>query len=349
MSLQFVCCVKCDLGVNPDQCRLISTTFFSPWFVSGKCPFPLFSPHLTMSLKHFLMFYYPLLKKCSLKNNPYFLTKSFFSLFSPCSSPLVYSPCRYSSFSLCFSMLPLLLFALFMFIDSLLCFFCLCLFLFFEKIESILFIFRFVENHWILNWSSLFVKLCWFYLFFCFVPFSVCFSQWCSFEQDQVYHFWEEKTTCLTNPSKNFFSYFLWSDIFSEFYHHVPLQKIWIVWSPFFSFFLKKFWRNMFYHKSCFWNKNIFVQISFCGNLFVFRKIFVSPAFSEKVCLYHIFFVHLQLISATISFEKLFSKKKASFYLLFFFVWRKSFLFFNCLFKFFFALVVFFFSSFFVG
>ena len=67
------------------------------------------------------------------KNNPYVLTKSFFSLFSPCSSPFVYSPCRYSSFSLCFSMLPILLFALFMFIDSLLCFFCLCLFLFFEK------------------------------------------------------------------------------------------------------------------------------------------------------------------------------------------------------------------------
>ena len=49
------------------------------------------------------------------------------------SSLFVYSnPCLYSSYSLFFSMPPLLLFALFMFIYSLLCFFCLCLFLFFD-------------------------------------------------------------------------------------------------------------------------------------------------------------------------------------------------------------------------
>ena len=71
----------------------------------------------------------------------------------------------------------------------------------------------------------------------------------------------------------------------------------------------------MFYHKSCFCNINIFVQISFCGDLFVFRKISVSPAFSEKVCLFHIFlfFFIYNHFFARISFENLFSEKNASF------------------------------------
>ena len=85
----------------------------------------------------------------------------------------------------------------------------------------------------------------------------------------------------------------------------------------------------MFYHKSCFCNKNIFVQISFCGNLFVFSKIFVSPAFSEKVCLYHIFFVHLQLFFAKISFENLFSEKKLLFISSWFFLFEESLFYFS--------------------
>ena len=107
-------------------------------------------------------------------------------------------------FSFFYSMLPLLLFALFMFIYSLLCFFCWCLFLFFEKnwIYIIYFSF-FVEKS--LNFE-LVISTCKTLLvlsFFCFVPFSDCFFQWCSFEQDQVYLFFflEAKTTCLTNLS----------------------------------------------------------------------------------------------------------------------------------------------------
>ena len=241
MSPQFVCCVKCDLGVNPDQCRLISTTFFSPWFVSGKCPFPPFSPYLTMSLKHFLMFYYPLLKKCSLKNNPYFLTKSFFSLFSPCSSPLVYSPCRYSSFSLCFSMLPLLLFALFMFIDSLLCFFCLCLFLFFEKNWIYIIYFSFCWKS--LNFE-LVISLCKTLLvlsFFLFRPFFCLFFTMVFFRTRSSLPFFGRKNH-LSNKSLQEFlfrfsviGYFFKSSIIMSLF-----KKIWIVWSPFFFVFSEK-------------------------------------------------------------------------------------------------------------
>ena len=120
-------------------------------------------------------------KKVTSKNNLILLTFSlyfFLSLFSFfVSSLFVYSPCRYSSCSLFFcSMLPLLLFALFMFIYSLLCFFCLCLFPFFDFFcISIIYFSFLLKNHSFLNWSSLFVKLFWFYRFFLFRPFSGCF------------------------------------------------------------------------------------------------------------------------------------------------------------------------------
>ena len=265
------------------------------------------------------MFYYPLLKKCSLKNNPYVLTKSFFSLFSPRSSPFVFSPCRYSSFSLCFSMLPLLLFALFMFIDSLLCFFCLCLFLFFEKKLNLYYLFSFC-------WKSLNFELV-ISLFFCFVPFSVCFFRWCSFEQDQVYHFFERKEPLVKQiPPRISFQIFCDRIFLKEFYHHIPLQKNLNCLKSLFSLKIEE---TCFTTKVAFGKKNIFVQISFCGNLFVFRKISVSPAFSEKVCLYHLFFFHLQLIFATISFENLISEKKASFYLLLIFLFEESLFYFS--------------------
>ena len=101
-----------------------------------------------------------------------------------------------------------------------------------------------------------------------------------------------------------------------------------------FLFFSEKIEETCFTTKVAFATKTFFVQISFCSNLFVFRKISVSPAFSEKVFLYHIFFFSFTIYFRKNLFRKIVfcKKKKASFYLsrFSFLFEEKSFLFFNC-------------------
>ena len=199
-----------------------------------------------------------------------------------------------------FSMLPLLLFALCMFIYSLLCFFCLCLSLFFDFLNLFyLFLFLFFWKSHLLNCSSRFVKL------FGSIVFFVSFFFWLFFfdgvlsNKIQFTFFFLEAKNYLSNKSLQDLLFLIFCDwifkrVLSSYFDFLKnpfsKKKNWIFgssWKILFFFFKK--WRNMFYHKSCFCNINIFVQISFCGDLFVFRKISVSPAFSEKVCLYHIF------------------------------------------------------------
>ena len=152
-----------------------------------------------------------------------------------------------------------------------------------KKIESILFIFRFLlKNHSILNWSSLFVKLCWFYLFFLFRPFFCLFFSMVFFRTRSSLPFFGWKNH-LSNKSLQEFlfrfsviGYFFKSSIIISLF-----KKIWIVWSPFFSFFLKKFEETCFTTKvalgtKTFLSRSHFVVISSCSekypSLQLFRK-----------------------------------------------------------------------------
>ena len=75
-----------------------------------------------------------------------------------------------------------------------------------KKIEALFFIFRFLlNNHSCLNWSSLFVKLFWFYRFFVSSLFLFVFHDDVLSNKIKFTIFLEEKTTCLTNPSKIYF------------------------------------------------------------------------------------------------------------------------------------------------
>ena len=296
------------------SCFLISSYLFAKKVTSKKYLILLI---FLFTFSSSFVFYFCVLSFCLLSLSLLF----FFLFFLHASSPFVCSLHVY---------LLSLMFLLFVFIPI------------FRFFETLLFNFRFLlKSH---SFFELFISLCETFLVVSFFLFRLFFwlfffFRCCSFEQDQVY-LWKQKPLGLTNPAKNFVSDFLWLDI---------------VWkSSIIIFFLKKnfskknlnflkFLENPFFFKkveqTCFTTKvavatNIFGQISFCGNLFVFRKISVSPAFSEKVCLYHIFlfFIYNNFSQKSLS-KILFSEKKKK--LLFIYSWffflRKSFLFFNCL------------------
>ena len=176
-------------------------------------------------------------------------------------------------------------FALLMFISTLLCFFCLCSFFFFcETIfESPLFIF-------------LSVKLCLFCLLFLFRTLFILlfyFNRVLSNKINWPFFGWQKNH--VFNTSKNLSFEFLLFDIskkksfiifrFSIFFFELLGKLLFLFFS----------WKTILFTKIALATKNKFVQISFFGNLFVFRKISVSPAFSEKVCFYYLLLVFFHL------------------------------------------------------
>ena len=201
------------------------------------------------------------------------------SLFVPCftdswcliSLLLVFSfPTFFFSFSLflfSLSMLPLLLFASrYVFLLSLSC--ASSVDSFFLKIHFYLFSFKKIPSFSFVH--PFFVRLFLFHLFCCFAPFF--FNRVLSNKINWLFSSSRKKH--LFNTSKN---------IFSEFLLFFLKKSL----SSFFDFFRSSlFQKNKLFfwiskkipHKNGFNNKMI-VQISLSGNLFVFRKKSVSPAF----------------------------------------------------------------------
>ena len=235
-----------------------------------------------------------------------------------------------------------------MFVHSLLCFYCLCSFLFLRNHFWISFIFC--------SCKTLLVLFPFFVSHLVHIAF---FFRSCSFEQDKLTHcFWQKNH--VFNSSKNLSFEFLLFDIskksfiifrFSYFSKSLVQKKK----NTFFEL-LGKFLFLFFLVEKQYCSQRLLLQQktilsrSHCVviNLFVFRKISFSPAFSEKVCFHYLLLVFF-------SFESWFSQKSPSkkwcswekenfFYLLliFHFCWRNSFLFSNCP-RNSFALVVFFF------
>ena len=315
---------------------IVPVQFFHAW--SKKNTFLCFQP-LFWKISCFLLCLFLFKKKITSKKLPdsldFFSLLFLLNLFSFCVSSLfVDSPCLYSSYSLFFSMPPLLLFALFMFIYSLSYVSSVCVYSYFLIFWiSVIYFSFFVEKSLIFE---LVISLCKTFLvlsfFFLFRHLFWLFFRWCSFEQDQVYYLLEARTTCPTNPSKNLFSDFLWSEFFlkKKNYHHIPFQKnlnfLKFLENPFFRFSEKN-------EETCFTTK-----VAFATKTFLSRSHFVViSSCSEKYPSLQLFQKSLSLsyLLFSFTFEKSFFLSPLDF--LFFL--RKSFLFFSCLFNFLFALV----------
>ena len=174
--------------------------------------------------------------------------------------------------------------------------------------NSILYFSFFVENSLPFE---LFISLCKTFLvlsfFFCFALFFLIVFFDGVLPNKIKFTFFFGSKNHLSN--KSLLEFLFWFSVIGFFWF------FWSSWKIPFWFFLRKNWRNASYHKVAFGTKTFlsrshFVAISSCS-----ENIRLSSFFRKKSwSLSYFSFFHLQFTFAKISFEKLFSERKSTFF-----------------------------------